>query len=226
MHLRPLPMLVQAALAVFVLMVAPVFAQSGSVLIENVTVVSPEREAPLRDAFVLIEEGTIRSVGTARPAVSKEKKVQVVNGRGRFLVPGLIDSHVHVGMPPGIGVVTADFEKRHGEMLAAFWKQLPRSYLYHGVTSVVDLASARVAAGHFRSAPVAPDLFTCAPLALERGYPAVLLPAEGHDQMLPYTLPGDPDKAVGLVRSLQKDGHRCIKLFFEDGFGEDCVDDC
>ena len=219
MRLRPLSTLIQAALTV-VLMVAPVSAaQPASVLIENVTVVSPEREAPLRGAFVLIEEGTIRSVGAARPAIPKEKKVQVLDGRGRFLVPGLIDSHVHVGMPPGIGVVTADFEKRHGEMLAAFWKQLPRSYLYHGVTTLVDLASGPIAAGHFRSALAAPDLVTCAPLTLERGYPAVLLPP-GSGQVLPYTLPDNPEEAVRLVRSLQKDGHRCIKLFFEDGFGD------
>ena len=220
MRLRTLFMLLGAALTAFSPISAVSEAQAASVLIENVTVVSPEREAPLRDAFVLIEEGTIRSVGIVRPPAARQKNIQVVDGRGRFLVPGLIDSHVHVGMPPGIGVVTPDFEKRHAEMLAAFWRQLPRSYLYHGVTTLVDLASANVAAGHFRSGPVAPDLVTCAPLALERGYPAVLLPAEAHGQILPYTLPDDPGEAVRLVRSLQKDGHRCIKLFFEDGFGE------
>jgi imidazolonepropionase-like amidohydrolase len=219
MRLRTLSMLVWTALAVL----SPVSeAQAASVLIENVTVVSPEREAPLRDAFVLIEEGTIRSIGTTRPQIAKDaaKKIQVVDGRGRFLVPGLIDSHVHVGMPPGVGVVTPDFEKRHAEMLAAFWKQQPRSYLYHGVTTLVDLVSAPGAADRFRSGPVAPDLVTCAPLVLERGYPAVLIPAEASNQFLPYTLPDDPAEAVRRLQSLQKDGHRCVKLFFEDGFGD------
>jgi len=103
-------------------------AAPGPVLIEKVTVVSPEREAPLRDAFVLIEEGRIRSVGTERPAVGKD--VRVLDGRGRFLVPGLIDSHVHVGSPPGVNVIeaaTEEFEKRHGAMLTAYWRQQARS---------------------------------------------------------------------------------------------------
>ena len=106
----------------------PAFAEP--VLIENVTVVSPEREAPLRDAFVLLDEGRIRSVSAERPPVPKGARV--VNGKGRFLVPGLIDSHVHLGMPPGVGIVTADFEKNHGDLLAAYWKQAPRSFLFHG----------------------------------------------------------------------------------------------
>ena len=188
------------------------------VLIEKVTVVSPEREAPLRDAFVLLEGGRIRSVGTTRPRVSKG--VRIVDGRGRFLVPGLIDSHVHVGQPPGIGTATEDFLKRHEAMLAAYWRQAPRSYLYHGVTAVVDLASAPGSAERFRSAPLAPDVVSCAPLMLEKGYPAVMVPPELWAQLARYALPDDPEAAARLVQRARAEGYRCIKLFFEDGFGD------
>ncbi|HWM90548.1 MAG TPA: hypothetical protein VN493_07250 [Thermoanaerobaculia bacterium] len=109
-----------------------------------------------------------------RPPV---ENARIVDGRGRFLVPGLIDSHVHVGMPPG---VLPDFEQRHPAILAAYWKQAPRSYLYHGVTGVVDFASPPGSVERFRSAPLAPDLFACAPLILEErprhGRPAVFPP--------------------------------------------------
>jgi imidazolonepropionase-like amidohydrolase len=191
---------------------------ADSVLIEKVTVVSPEREAPLRDAFVLLEDGRIRSVGAARPAVAKG--VRIVDGRGRFLVPGLIDSHVHLGMPPGVSLVAAateEFQKRHGAMLAAFSRQQPRSYRYHGVTALVDLASPPDAPERFRSAPQAPDLFTCAALVLEGGYPD--LPPDLRSRFVRYALPKDPAEAAGLVQRAQRDGHRCIKLFFEDGYG-------
>ena len=191
---------------------------AASILIERVTVVSPEREAPLRDAYVLLEGGRIRSVSTERPAVTKD--VQVIAGRGRFLVPGLIDSHVHVGVPPGISSMTEDFGKRHAAMLAAFWRQLPRSYLYHGVTAVVDLFSPPGSAERFRSAPLAPDLVACAPLKLERGYPGGSLPAELRSRIFPYMLPEEPEAAIRLVQRVQQDGFRCVKLFFENGFGE------
>jgi len=191
------------------------------VLIEKVTVVSPEREAPLRDAFVLLEGGRIRSVGTTRPPVAKD--VRVVDGRGRFLVPGLIDSHVHVGTPPGMGTLTEDFVKRHEAILAAYWRQQPRSYLYHGVTTVVDLASPPGSAERFRSASLAPDLVSCAPLVLETGYPAAFLPAEVRARLVRYALPDTPEAATRLVQRAKEDGNRCIKLFFEDGFGEEKI---
>ena len=188
----------------------PAFADS--ILIERVTVVSPEREAPLRDAFVLLEEGRIRSVTAERPPLPKN--VRIVNGQGRFLAPGLIDSHVHLGMPPGVGIVTEDFEKRHADMLAAYWRQAPRSYLYHGVTTLVDLAAWPGSADRFRAGPLVPDLVTCAPLVLESGYPTDFFPAELRGRYLPYILAGDPEAAARLVQRAREDGHRCIKLFF------------
>jgi Amidohydrolase family len=191
---------------------------AGSVLIEKVTVVSPERGTPLTDAFVLIEGGKIRSVATVRPAAAKG--VRVVDGRGRFLVPGLIDSHTHVGVPPGVSLASPDFERRHADMLAAYWRQAPRSYLYHGVTAVVDLASPAGAVERFRAEPLAPDVVSCAPLTLERGYPVSSLPPEVRSRFIAYPLPEDPAAAAGLVQRARQDGHRCIKLFFEDGFGE------
>lgn len=201
--------------------IPPAFAAPAGapVLIEKVTVVSPEREAPLRDAFVLLEGGQIRSVGTIRPPMGKE--VRVVDGSGRFLVPGLIDSHVHVGTPPGMSVTNDEFVKRHEGMLAAYWRQMPRSYLYHGVTAVVDLASPPGSAERFRSAPQAPDLVSCAPLVLENGYPAAFLPAESRAKAIRYVLPDTPEAAARLVQRAKEDGNRCVKIFFEDGFGEE-----
>jgi len=127
---------------------------------------------------------------------------------------------VHVGSPPGVSIVAAateDFQKRHGAMLEAFWQQQPRSYLYHGVTALVDLASPPGAAERFRSAPRAPDLVTCAPLIVEGGYPD--LPPDIRSRFVRYSLPNDPEGAARLVQRAREDGHRCIKLFFEDGFG-------
>jgi imidazolonepropionase-like amidohydrolase len=159
-------------------------------------------------------------VSAERPAVAED--VQVVDGRGRYLVPGLIDSHVHLGAPPGVSMVAAateDFQQRHGAMIAAFFRQQPRSYLYHGVTALVDLSSPPGSAERFRSAPLAPDLVSCAPLVVEGGYPRGAERPGPRSRRFPYTLPEDPEGAVRLVQRAREDGYRCIKLFFEDGFG-------
>jgi imidazolonepropionase-like amidohydrolase len=215
MHANPLSALLWLSLTASF----PAFADP--VVIEGVTVVSPEREAPLRDAFVLLAEGRIRSVSAERPPV--DKGVRMVDGRGRFLVPGLIDSHVHIGMPPGMGILDEDFEKRHADILTAYWRQAPRSYLYHGVTALVDLAAWPGSTDRFRSAPQAPDLVTCAPLVLAEGYPAMFFPAELRSRYLRYMLSDDPAAAVRLVQRARQDGHRCIKLFFAGDLPSDPV---
>src|SRR5262245_58250521 len=69
-------------------------------LIEHVTVVSPERAQPLEGANVLVREGRIVSVGTTHPTVAAATKR--IDGTGKFLTPGLMDSHVHVIEAPGL----------------------------------------------------------------------------------------------------------------------------
>jgi imidazolonepropionase-like amidohydrolase len=101
--------------------------------IENVTVISPERQVPLLHATVVIADGRISQVGI-RPAIASN--IKRIDGRGKFLIPGLIDSHVHVGDIPMLddGVLAA-----HPELAQAYRAQMPRSYLAFGFTTLVDL---------------------------------------------------------------------------------------
>src|SRR6266566_3577817 len=63
-------------------------------VITNVIVISPERAAPLVDADVVIRSGRIAEIGSNLVADAPARRI---DGTGRFLIPGLIDSHVHVG---------------------------------------------------------------------------------------------------------------------------------
>jgi hypothetical protein len=71
----------------------PVVVDDGLV-IQDVTVVSPERQVPLPHATVVIRSGRIAQIGTGLVAGPHARRI---DGSGRFLIPGLIDSHVHVG---------------------------------------------------------------------------------------------------------------------------------
>jgi len=71
----------------------PRLVDNGTV-IENVTLISPERAAPLLHASVVIRDGRISEIGTNLVAGPHARKI---DGSGRFLIPGLLDSHVHVG---------------------------------------------------------------------------------------------------------------------------------
>lgn len=101
-------------------------APSGEgLVIRDVTVISPERAVPLAHAYVRILDGHITEV-SAQPLRGREE----IDGTGRYLIPGLIDSHVHLDQVAGM---TPEHEAAHPEIAAAARAQAPRSYLYFGL---------------------------------------------------------------------------------------------
>jgi imidazolonepropionase-like amidohydrolase len=87
--------------------------------------------APLPGVSVRVHDGRIESIvaGAGEP-----RGAQVVDGRGRYLVPGLIDTHVHIqgGRMPAKGAGTGTYVDRPLALRTL------QGYLYCGVTSVYD----------------------------------------------------------------------------------------
>lgn len=71
------------------------------VAIVGATVIDGNGGAPLQNATVLIEGARIRSLGP-RAATSVPGNARVIDGAGRFLIPGLIDTNVHLSLYGGI----------------------------------------------------------------------------------------------------------------------------
>src|SRR6185369_3651079 len=82
------------ALCVLGSMLPPAFAQN--VLVRGGTLIDGTGRAPLADASVLITDGVIAGVwsgNAAAPAIPQG--TPVIEAKGQFIIPGLIDSHVH-----------------------------------------------------------------------------------------------------------------------------------
>src|ERR1044072_1982688 len=62
---------------------------------EHVNVIPMDRERVLRDQTVLVREGLISEVGDARK-VRVPKGALRIEGRGEYLLPGLVDMHTHM----------------------------------------------------------------------------------------------------------------------------------
>src|SRR5215467_13686533 len=137
--------------------------------ITDVTIVSPERLDHVSSGSVLIEGDRIVRVERKQRG-KKPAGATVISGKGGYLIPGLIDSHVHLASVPGMGF---DQATGHSEMIGAYYRQLPRSYLYYGYTTVIDLAvTDRKVLEDFRQAPLHPDLYSCGePVVFANGYP-------------------------------------------------------
>lgn len=50
----------------------------------------------LQDAYVLMEQGLIKEVGTGRPDLSGFQSSDILDAGGRLVTPGLVDAHTHL----------------------------------------------------------------------------------------------------------------------------------
>jgi hypothetical protein len=97
--------LLAAAAVALAFLSAPLSASTPAVLFRHVNVVPMDRDRVLEDRSVLVEDGRIAAIGTriAAPAGAR-----VIDGRGRYLMPGLADMHVHSGTSLEMQVLLAN----------------------------------------------------------------------------------------------------------------------
>lgn len=84
--------------------------------IKGGTLIDGKGSEPLADSTVVIDGGKIAQVG-ASTKVTVPKDATVIDATGKFLIPGLIDSHVH------------------------YRDYMPQLFLNHGITTIKDVGN-------------------------------------------------------------------------------------
>jgi imidazolonepropionase-like amidohydrolase len=185
-------------------------------VIADVTIVSPERPAPLAHAYVRILDGRIVEV-SARPLLGQEE----IAGSGRYLVPGLIDSHVHLAVPPGFpSAMTREQAAAHPEVVASTLAQDPKSYLFFGFTTVVDLVGSGDRTAQWNALDLRPDAYFCGAAAIVGGqlrairYPYFSYPVTLQERLAVASDPAQrtPDAIVARIAA---DGAICVKTVYD-----------
>ncbi len=215
----------------FVLIISAVGpAAAQNLLVENITVLSSDAGSihPVRN--VLIRGGRIKTISSMRIVV--ENNAQIINGLGKFLTPGIMDSHVHVSAIPGLGFAGDVRAANHSEIADAYLEQQPRSLLYYGVTQILD-PNPGTAWSKFESAPQHPDYFRCEVISSLNTFPAVELPADVARKIYPYLVvepspePESSRKVAyyehspeAVVGRIAESGAKCVKVYFENGYGD------
>ncbi len=115
----------------------------GAIAFAGATVIDGTGAPPVENATVVVEDGRITCVGEC----ALPPDAQHVDVSGSYILPGLVDVHVHYGLTgwvdaiPGIFGIDVSDRFPYPEVLAGLRehpKRLHRSYLCSGVTAVYE----------------------------------------------------------------------------------------
>lgn len=122
---------------------AQIIRPVGPVLLANGNLVDVETGRAREGVSLLIEDGIIRKIGKNLPAPTG---ATVIDARGKWLLPGLIDSHIHLfqsgGLytrPDGIDLTKYRPYETERRWLRDNMGDLLRRYLASGITTVIDV---------------------------------------------------------------------------------------
>jgi len=170
-----------------------------SAVVTGATLINPTAAAPVADAVIVISGSRITQVGTAG-SVKAPAGAEVVDARGKFVIPGLADMHNHLGAGGmSLGPQRENYVGNLGRLLAV------------GVTTVFDPG---VGEGDFArlKAAAAAD---AAPYARFFGTgPAVTVPGGSLGEQGPT--PATPDEARAVVQKLKAANVDAIKIHRDD----------
>ena len=118
--------------ALSLLLVSAVYAddRSDSILIRDATLIDGTGAKPRSGSDILVRGDRVVSIG---PDIETPPGAREIDATGKFVVPGLIDTHVHLNFPVVFQVT--DDEKR------AIVEHTPLAFLYNGVTTVLNVSS-------------------------------------------------------------------------------------
>lgn len=187
----------------------------GVLALIGATVIDGTGGPPIPDAVVIVEGDRIVAVGP-RARVSVPPGALRREIAGLTVLPGLIDSHVHLGLalPPGLDPTQAD----------TIVTPLLSEFLRSGVTSIRDLGDAypwivELARSVNSGRRAGPRIFTAGPIiTAPGGHPAGTL-LKGNDAVIKLATRqvAKLDEGRAAVRELASGGVDIIKVVFDSG---------
>ena len=172
---------------------------------------------PIRDAVVLVRDGKIEAVGSRRQ-VRVPAGVDTIDARGKWVLPGLIDTHVHFsqtgwvdGRPDALDLRAKYPYEQVEQRLREHPEVFQRAWLTCGVTSVFDVGGYAWTVAMARAAeanPDAPHVSAAGPLLSTYDF-WLNLPGEKQFMYL-----ADSASAVAGVRYLKSIGADAVKVWF------------
>jgi len=210
-------------LLLFGLLFGPAGLWAQELVIENANLIDVEKGRVLLNTTVVIQGGQITEIGKAGK-VNLPERSTTIDATGQWLLPGLVDGHVHFFQSGGLYTRPDIVDLRHlypyekeRQWIEAHLDDLFQRYLQCGITTAFDMggpmrnfAWREKAATH----PTFPDLFVTGPL-ISTYQPEELLTDDP-----PIIKATSPEHARELVRQQLPHKPDYIKIWFIVEAGE------
>lgn len=126
---------------------------------KNATIITANQTGNITNAkkHLVIQNDSIIYVGEKAPKLQGAH--EVIESSGKYIIPGLIDGHVHLANIAGFNYQQ---KQKYPKLVNAYYQQLPKSFLYFGFTTLIDLNNyAPNVINRINEAEIKPDIYTC-----------------------------------------------------------------
>lgn len=198
---------------------------AADLIITNAKIIDPEKSLKPMLGYIVIHDDKIEKI--SQGTIKIKSNTPVYDAKNQYLIPGLIDSHNHIDTV--LGFNDQQQQISHLNLINDYRKQFPRSYLYFGYTTIIELATSNKKIIHlFNSNLIHPDLYTCGGgITVAHGYPMNYLP-----ENIRFNVLYEPNQKIQLPNSINPAQHTpsaiikrivnshaiCVKIFYEPGF--------
>jgi len=197
-------------------LLSPLLAQAPMALVGG-TIYTGSHEAPIENGIVVVRDGRIAAIGT-RDQVPVPADCATIDVKGRFLTPGLIDTHVHYSQTgwadgrPDARDVRERFP--YADAMAtneAHPERFHLAFLHSGVTAVFDVGGypwTRRLGAATEGSPLAPHVAAAGALLATYDPKVLTLPDQSQ-----FVFPMNEAEARAAVRSHKAFGSAAIKVW-------------
>ncbi|MFT4749331.1 MAG: imidazolonepropionase-like amidohydrolase [Pseudohongiellaceae bacterium] len=163
--------------------------ESGPILITNVSVLSADGESMIVDQSVFLDNGEISKIAIDIPVSEMPNNLLTINGTGKFLIPGLMDGHIHL-------------DRRANDLLL---------YFANGITHVRDMGGTEFMLEmreQENNGYVGPDMY----IASEKFYSDPGLTGVFREWTRTRINISKPDQVDGEIERLAQHGYDAVKI--------------
>lgn len=170
-------------------------------VITGATIVDGTGGAPIKDAVIVIKASRISAVGS-RSSTNVPRAAEIIDARGKYVIPGLADMHNHLGDGTfDLREAPPDFKKNLRRMLGWGFTSL----FHMGIPDLQTFADLKLAAAADDS-----------PYPRFHGVGVRFSAKGGHGASLGAYTPDSPAEARGQVRELKKANVYGVKIVYDD----------